>query len=328
MFFFESPWRDPYYNLALEEYLFQSLNRKHDYLMLWQNENSIIVGKYQNTAEEINQSYVDANGIKVARRLSGGGAVYHDLGNLNYTLITSPDNLEEFNLKYFADPVIHVLKRFGIQAEFSGRNDLLINGKKFSGCSQVLSNGRLLYHGCILLNSNLDVLSDALRVRPAKIQSKGVRSVSSRVTTINEHVASPVSMETFKKALANEILAGKSADTLQLSDEDFRTISDLRKNKYATWDWNYGYYADYELHSENRFPAGIVEASMDIHQGKIVAIHFSGDFFCNREISELEQKLVDQPLNTSLLELLSDIDVPSYIHGLTSKELYELLMYM
>jgi lipoate-protein ligase A len=98
MFFFESPWRDPYYNLALEEYLFQSLNRKHDYLMLWQNENSIIVGKYQNTAEEINQSYVDANGIKVARRLSGGGAVYHDLGNLNYTLITSPDNLEEFKV--------------------------------------------------------------------------------------------------------------------------------------------------------------------------------------------------------------------------------------
>ena len=183
MVYIESPSTNPAFNLALEQYVFDRMDRSQEYFMLWQNDNTVVIGKNQNAFAEVNQKVADAKHISVVRRLSGGGAVYHDLGNLNYTLITSPDNLEEFNLKYFADPVIHVLKRFGIQAEFSGRNDLLINGKKFSGCSQVLSNGRLLYHGCILLNSNLDVLSDALRVRPAKIQSKG-KGLRSQVGTL------------------------------------------------------------------------------------------------------------------------------------------------
>ena len=193
MRFLESPSNDPYFNLALEEYVFEHLDRSYSYFMLWQNFNTIVVGKYQNTAEEINQSFVDEHGIRVVRRLSGGGAVFHDRGNLNFTFIVDQGSNPDFNFKVFVEPVVQALDRFGIHAEFNGRNDITIDGMKFSGNSQYTRHGRLLHHGCIMLDSNLTNVADALKVKDAKFDSKAVKSVRSRVTTINSHASVPIS---------------------------------------------------------------------------------------------------------------------------------------
>ena len=166
MKFIESPWTDPYYNLALEEYVFEKLDRSSDWLLLWQNYNTIVIGKYQNTVEEINAEYVRENGISVARRLSGGGAVYHDKGNLNYTIIVDQNEDFDFNFRYFVVPVTETLKSFGIDAEFSGRNDVTIDGKKFSGNSQYVKQNRIMHHGCIMVDSNLSNVASALKVKP------------------------------------------------------------------------------------------------------------------------------------------------------------------
>lgn len=327
MIYLESPSLDPYYNLALEEYLFTSMEPGEQYLMLWQNSNTIVVGKYQNTAEEINQEYVDTHGIRVARRLSGGGAVYHDMGNLNFTLIVNQEDLPDFNFEVFVKPVVRALASFGVQAEFNGRNDITIDGKKFSGNSQYASGGRLLHHGCIMLDSNLGAVSGALKVRDAKFQSKGVKSVASRVTTINANAPQPISMTEFKAALVREIFSGKPVNSYQLTEEDQRAVQKLRDDKYATWEWNYGYFADYEMSRERKFPAGLVTVYLNVQEAHIQEIRLCGDFFGSGDIHELEASLVGLPLDASLEDALEQRNVPYYMNGISAKDLCALLIY-
>lgn len=322
----ESPVHDPYFNLAMEEYVFSSMAPREPCVILWQNENSIIVGKYQNTAEEINRAYVDAHQIKVVRRLSGGGAVYHDLGNLNYTLIVDQKEVSDSDFSFFTMPVIRVLKRYGISAEWTGRNDLTIEGKKFSGCAQYGKNGRLLHHGCIMLHSNLEDVSNALKVTEAKVRSRGFTSVRSGVTTIQAHAKEPISMEAFKKALMEEILSGRKARFYRFTPDDQAAIERLAREKYATWEWNYGFHGSYEWRKEKRFPSGLVTVLMNVRNGYIEDLRLQGDFFGNGEIEELEAKLVGVPLDGHLEETLRGLDVPYYISGISARELCELLI--
>ena len=224
MRYLESPSRDPYFNLALEEYVFERMDKSKSYFLLWQNDNTIVVGKYQNTAEEIDQAYVDAHHIRVARRLSGGGAVYHDRGNLNFTFIVDRADAPGLNFKIFVRPVVEALARFGVHAAFTGRNDLTIDGMKFSGNAQYARRGRLLHHGCIMLDSNLTSVADALRVKEAKFDSKAVKSVRSRVTTINAHAPAPISMEEFKEALTECAMASGELEPCTLTEEDLAAI--------------------------------------------------------------------------------------------------------
>ena len=224
MIYLESPSRDPYFNLALEEYVFERMDKSKSYFLLWQNDNTIVVGKYQNTAEEIDQAYVDAHHIRVARRLSGGGAVYHDRGNLNFTFIVDRADAPGLNFKIFVRPVVEALARFGVHAAFTGRNDLTIDGMKFSGNAQYARRGRLLHHGCIMLDSNLTSVADALRVKEAKFDSKAVKSVRSRVTTINAHAPAPISMEDFKRALKECAMASGELEPCTLTEEDLAAV--------------------------------------------------------------------------------------------------------
>lgn len=321
----ESPSRDPYFNLAMEEYVFSHPALREPCVMLWQNENAVIVGKYQNTAEEIDRAYVEAHHIRVVRRLSGGGAVYHDAGNLNYTLIV--EDREAPDLSFFTAPVIRTLKRYGVEAELTGRNDLTIEGRKFSGCSQYSRDGRLLHHGCIMLHSNLETVSNALRVTEAKVRSRGFPSVRSGVTTVQAHIPYPVGMESFKRALTEEILSGQQARTYNLTPEDLAAIRRLAEEKYAAWEWNYGFGGDYQWRREKRFPGGLVAVLLNVKAGRIESIRFQGDFFGNGDIRDLETALEGLPLDEHLETRLSELDVPYYINAITARDLRELLTF-
>lgn len=324
MIYLESPSRDPYFNLALEEYVFERMDKSKSYFLLWQNDNTIVVGKYQNTAEEIDQAYVDAHHIRVARRLSGGGAVYHDRGNLNFTFIVDRADAPGLNFKVFVRPVVEALARFGVHAEFTGRNDLTIDGMKFSGNAQYARRGRLLHHGCIMLDSNLTSVADALRVKEAKFDSKAVKSVRSRVTTINAHAPAPISMEDFKGALKECAMASGELEPCTLTEEDLAAIRKLRDEKYATWAWNYGFSPAYDMRREMKFPAGLVTAHLSAEGGKIKAVRFYGDFF-GGELGELEGAMAGLPLDGHLTEALEALRVGDYMSGITAEELSRLL---
>ena len=325
MYYLESKSRDPYYNLALEEYAFEHLPAHGSCLMLWQNHNTIVVGKYQNTAEEINQAYVDKHHISVARRLSGGGAVYHDAGNLNFTFITDAKELDNFQFEVFVQPVIRTLERMGVKAEFNGRNDITIDGMKFSGNSQYMKHGRIMHHGCIMLNSNLDHVSQALKPKDAKFESKSVKSVKSRVTTINAHTDRVYSMEAFKTLLKEEIFKEKAMEPWVLSEKTLEQVQALRDDKYAKWDWNYGKNPEYDMKYEKKFAAGVITVYMSAEAGCIKKIKLYGDFFGNGEIEELETQMIGLSLDADLAEQLAPLQVSHYINGITAEDLASML---
>lgn len=325
MKYIESKWTDPYYNLALEEYVFENLDRHSDWLLLWQNFNTIVIGKYQNTVEEINADYVKEHGISVARRLSGGGAVYHDKGNLNYTIIVDQNEDFDFNFQYFARPLTRALQAFGIDAKFSGRNDVTIDGKKFSGNSQYVKRNRIMHHGCIMLDSNLSNVADALKVKEIKMESKSTKSVRSRVTTINANAETPISMETFKQELKKQVAEGNPLEPYELTEADITEIKKLRDEKYATWEWNYGFSPEYTVRKEEKFPCGIVTAHMDVEKGRIKEIRLFGDFFGNGDIAELENRLKGLTLDYNMEDSLRNVNAEDYINGITTQELIKLL---
>ena len=325
MIYLESKSHDPYFNLALEEYVFEKLDQNEEYFMLWQNDNTIVVGKYQNTAQEINQEFVDQNHIRVARRLSGGGAVYHDKGNLNFTFIVSEEG-HGLQFRQFIQPVIRALAKLGIHAEFTGRNDITIDGKKISGNSQYVKRGRIMHHGCILVDSNLTNVSEALRPKEAKFESKSAKSVASRVTTI--HACSPkeITVEIFKKALAEEVLQGSGAREYELSEADLAEIQKLADEKYRTWEWNYGKSGNYNYQKSQKYDFGMVEISAVVKEGVLQEVHIYGDFFGNGEIADLEQALHGEALDENLAGRIADkIDVDHYIHGMAALDLQKQL---
>lgn len=208
---------DPAWNLAAEQYVFDRLPRDRTYFMLWQNDNAIIIGKHQNTAAEINEQFVRENGVRVVRRLSGGGAVYHDMGNLNFTFIADAGDMESINFRLFCRPVVAALAKIGVTAEINGRNDMTIDGQKFSGNSQYLKEGRVMHHGTIMFDSNLDLVAQALHVDQEKIRAKGIASVRSRVTTVRRHMTNPVGLEEFRHLLLQEILEQQPGEEYVLS---------------------------------------------------------------------------------------------------------------
>ncbi len=284
---------DPALNLALEEYLQRNARGNEDLLLFYINAPSIIIGRHQNTIEEINQDYVEQRGIQVVRRLSGGGAVYHDLGNLNFSFITEarPENFHNFKL--FTEPVVRALAGLGVTAELSGRNDLLINGRKISGNAQYISKGRMVSHGTLLFNSDLEHVGEALNVKTEKITSKGIKSVRSRVTNISEFLAEPMPIEAFRTILLKQIFAGSDpVPQLALRADDWNAVGRLADERYRSWEWNFGHSPDFNVEKLQRFPGGEIDARLEVQQGVIRSVKFYGDFFAEVEPDGLERRLV------------------------------------
>ena len=319
---------DPSINLAIEEYLLRNVELDEDILLFYINEHAIIIGRHQNTIEEINQPYVEAHGIHVVRRLSGGGAVYHDLGNLNFSFITQNARENVHNFRKFTEPVIKVLRGMGVPAESSGRNDIVVDGRKISGNAQYITPRRMFNHGTLLFNSDLSHVQEALNVKQSKIVSKGIKSVRSRVANISEFLSAPMTVEEFKERLLTGIF-NEAAEIPQyhLTAEDWQGINKLTEERYRSWDWNYGESPAFNVQKVNRFPFGEIDARIDVQRGVIRSIKFFGDFFSKSEPAELEQRLVGaRYAQAGLQGALEGVNLTDYFQDLSQEEFVGFLL--
>jgi len=305
-------------NLALEEYMIRRPNLKDDVVLFYINAPSIIIGRHQNTIEEINKDYVDEHNIRIVRRLSGGGAVYHDLGNLNFSFMTNyqPGYFKNFQL--FTEPVIRCLKKLGVDAELSGRNDILIEGFKVSGNAQYISHGRMVSHGTLLFNSDLSHVADALKVNASKIASKGIKSVRSRVTNILEYIHPAITIEEFRQALLDTYFEdSKGVEFYPLTDEDWQAVHTLADERYRTWEWNYGNSPTFNVEKRDRFDHGEIDARLDVEKGIIRSAKFYGDYFAERETADLEKLLTGVRYERADIEAaLKDVPINEFFAGM------------
>ncbi|MCK1192715.1 lipoate--protein ligase [Streptococcus uberis] len=313
---------NPAYNIALEAYAFRELLSEDEIFILWINEPAIIIGKHQNTIQEINKEYIDAHGIHVARRLSGGGAVYHDLNNLNYTIISNKSEEGAFDFKTFSQPVIETLADLGVKAEFTGRNDLEINGKKFCGNAQAYYKGRMMHHGCLLFDVDMTVLGDALKVSKDKIESKGIKSVRARVTNIIDELPEKITVNEFSdKILAKMKETYPDMTEYVLSEDELAKIQKSADEQFGNWDWVYGKAPEYTIERNVRYPAGKINTFANVEKSIIKNIKIYGDFFGIKDVQDIEELLVGTRYeNKDVLEKLKTIDTTQYFSGMTIEE--------
>ncbi len=328
MLYLEPNSHDPAFNTAFEEFAFRKIADRDDVFILWINRPCIVVGKNQNTVEEINQKYCEQNDIKIVRRISGGGAVYHDLNNLNYTIISNEDSGGEFDFNSMSMPVIETLAEMGVKAEFTGRNDLVIDDKKFCGNAQHIKKNRVMHHGCILFDVDLAVLSSALQVSADKIESKGKKSVRSRVTNIKEHLKDKtLTVEDFKALLKSYMNKHYDMMDYQLTDLELEEVKKIKKSRNDSWDWVYGENPEFTIKRSRRLVSGKVEVKILVRQGIIENIKFYGDFFGVRDVDELSEKLKDVKYDSkSVTSVLEKSDISSYFMGISLSDLADVIV--
>ncbi len=329
MKFLESHSNDPYYNLSFEEYIFRNLPlEEEEYVYLWINSPAIIIGRNQNAYAEINEEYVKEHNLKVCRRITGGGAVYHDLGNLNFSFVTKTKGHDRIDFKQYYIPIVNALKAIGIDAELSGRNDIIIDGKKCIGSSQSVDNHRVLSNGCILFNVQLEELSKALNPRKEKFESKGVKSVRSRVTNIAPYLENKnLSTEDFKNILQNEIfkLFGEEPEEYVLSVEELLGVKEIYNTRFSLESWNYGKKPVGEVKQYKKFPAGFIELAYDLNNGKIRNLHINGDFFGKENVEDIRKAIEGQEYKkANIKEILDTFKLEDYFGNVSSEELTEL----
>ena len=317
---------DAYFNLAAEQYL---LDTKNDSIfMLWRNDKAVIIGKNQNAYGELDVDYVEKNNIKVVRRLTGGGAVFHDIGNVNFSFIVPGEEHAVLDFARFTAPIIQALSDLGIKdVELSGRNDIHIGGSKISGNAQSSYNGKTLHHGTLLYSADLSMLAGALRVDEEKIKAKGIKSVRNRVANIKDYLTADMSAEQFMSYLEEKIISTVGGEIRDFTAEDIEGISKLSKEKYSTWEWNFGQSKEYSATKKKRYTFGGVSAEMTVEKGYVKDIRISGDFFGVRDIKELEALLIGKRFEKSQLEnIISREFISQCIAGMEPEDFISLLL--
>ncbi len=318
-YFLSSPSFDPYFNLASEEYLLKQLDGY--YIYLWINSPAVIIGNNQNTLLEVNLKKAEEKNIKVVRRLTGGGAVYHDPNNICYTVI-APFNKDENNYIKFTKPVIEFLNTLGVNANFSGRNDIYIGDKKISGNAQVIYKDRILHHGTILFDTDLSTLSEVLIENKLKIESKGVKSIRARVTNVKEHLPNTMTCNEFFDALC-EFMKGNYPEYV-FSKEDIYNIDTLVKQKYSTYEWNIGYSPKGKNRFDGRFNFGTISITFDLIDGIIQNAEMFGDYFSSKNVNDLIVNLNGKRfIKEEVLKCLNSIN--DYIPNASASEIVEKL---
>jgi len=308
------------YNIATEEYLLKT--KQDNCFLLYRNAPSIIVGRHQNTLAEINYDYVREHDIPVVRRMTGGGTVFHDLGNLNFCFIMLADG-EGWTFEKYTAPILELLSELGIKAELQGRNDLTIDGLKFSGNAKLVWRNKVLQHGTILFSSRMTDLSQALTVNPLKFADKAVKSVRARVTNVSEHLPHPLTIEEFVDKLHAHVKSMyPQAQDYAFAPEEKATIRQLVDEKYGTWDWNFGISPKYNYSKAIRAQCGTIEVYLDVHKGRIAAVRIFGDFFARKDLAELEDALTGLAHQEDcVLRCLEESDVSSFFGDLSATEL-------
>ena len=326
MRYIKNPSTNPYYNMAFDEYCLESLPMDEPVFYLWQNRPAVIVGFNQEVNTEVNLDFLKENGIDLVRRVTGGGAVYHDLGNLNYTIVGRSEDLERDYPEY-ASIMAKALQSLGVPATLSGRNDILVEGRKVSGFAKRVCKNRLMVHGTLMYNVDVDVLTKVLNPSNTKLQSKGIASVRSRVANLCDYLPEIPNIQTFSNRL-EEILSCNNADTeYQLSDTDLANIQLLTDKKFATWEWNYGRSPKATLTHSSRLACGTVEIHLTLTENRISSCRFGGDFLGNLPATDLESALIEVIYDTENIEKrLSSFTISDYFDGVTVEELIKLIL--
>ncbi len=316
---------DPRMNLAIEEHLLRNLQLVEPLLLFYINTPSVILGRNQNSVEEIDPDFVRENNIHVVRRLSGGGAVYHDLGNLNFSFITH-GRQDLHNFEKFTRPVVQVLQDLGADAALQGKSDIFVAGKKVSGNAQYAAAERMFSHGTILFDSNLENMLRAINPKQAKIESKAVQSVRSFVTNVREHLSEEMDIAQFRQTLLTGIFGGDDVPTYALTDSDWEQIREIAMQRYMTWDWNYGRSPAFNIQKTEKLPVGKIDARIDVDKGRIQAIKIYGDFSGQRDVAELEMRLTGLRYDAdAVAEALSETDLEPYFGPLEKETFLKLL---
>ena len=325
--YLETGSQNPFYNLAFEEYVLTH-RRKGEYLLLWQNDNTIVIGQNQNAEAEINRSFVEEHGIRVVRRMTGGGAVYHDLGNLNYSFITDAGDAERLTMERFTRPIVNALQGLGLQAEASGRNDILVEGKKVSGTAQRLLNGRILHHGTLLFDANPGMVAGALQVDPEKFRSKSAKSVRSRIGNIRDFLAVDMDLQEFWEYLKTT-LAGDGLMTGKLSEEELQAVDALKQSKYDTWEWNFGRSPKYDMANKRYWDGGALEVQIAVKDGKLTSVAFWGDFLSRCPMDELTKSLQGCAFREEdVAAVLERYPLEDYFGAISKSEILETMFYV
>ena len=307
---------DPYFNMALDEFCLENIVREEPYFYLWRNRPSVIIGLNQNAYSEVNLPYLRANGINLVRRVTGGGAVYHDLQNLNYTIV---------GLSLTPQPIVDALHRLGVPAELSGRNDIFVDGRKVSGYARRVSGCQEIIHGTLMYDVDLETLTHVLDTPGSKLQAKGIGSVRSRVANLREYLPGFSTLDELQAAL-QEILADGDG-VIELSEDQLSEVRKMADGKFATWDFIYGRSRQTGFVRKAKLPCGTVEADINLDRGLITGISFSGDFMFDEPVTELESKLTGCRFEREALAcVLDDATVSRCFRGTDSAAILDLLL--
>lgn len=321
MIYIENQSLDPSFNFALEYYLIKEKEIGDEIFLFWRTEPTLMIGRYQNTIEEINQDYVKQKNIHVVRRISGGGTIYTDPNGWQFSFIIKNKEYNEIDFKKYTDPIIDALSNLGIKACFNNRNDILIEGKKFSGNAQYIEPKCILHHGSILFNTNLEELVKAITVSDEKIISKGIKSVRDRVTNVINYMDRKIESVEFKELMLSYLLKNVSSD-YQLSKADIQRIEEIANEKFRSWEWNYGKSPKFNITKSNRFKGGKIEFNLNVNKGIIQECKIFGDFFSKGDIAIVSSSLIGCPYKEEDIRVrLNGIDVAKYFYLIDIDEL-------
>ena len=307
---------DPHFNLAFDEYCLQQYRSDEDFFYLWRNRPAVIIGLNQNAYSEVNLNYLDSHGITLARRVTGGGAVYHDLQNMNYTFIGKNVSPE---------PFVRALRSLGVDAELTGRNDIFVDGRKVSGYARRVWHDREIVHGTLMYDVDIDTLTKVLDVPGSKMEAKGIASVRSRVANLKDYLPQFKSLDEVQSAL-HDILSGGDGQ-VPMGPEDYAEVERMAKEKFSTWDWVYGHSREAGFSRKAKLACGTVEVSVAVDRGVMTGISFSGDFLGDKPAEALASALRGTRFDkTAVSEALDRLGIEGYFAGVKPEELAELIV--
>ena len=314
---------DPYFNMALDEFCLENLVLDEPYFYLWRNRPSVIIGLNQNAYSEVNLGYLNANGITLARRVTGGGAVYHDLQNLNYTIV----GWQAANDTAITGPavIVEALRQLGVPAELTGRNDIFVEGRKVSGYARRVSKRQEIIHGTLMYDVDLDTLTHVLDTPESKLNAKGIGSVKSRVANLKDYLSGFNSLDEVQAALQDILASGDYK--MELTENQLAEIRRMADEKFSTWDFVYGRSRQADLFRSAKLPCGTVEAAIILDRGLITGISFSGDFLFDEPVEGLAAELVGCRFeHDALASVLGKTDVSRFFRDTNSSDVLDLIL--